>query len=72
MATKKLLACEKANFETLRRAVMNGDAALVRCTMKGKPVAVVCAVNRPGDEFEMAPIAMLFTGNPYEILIPPK
>ena len=39
----------------------------------GEPVAVVCAANRQGDgEVEFAPFAMLFDGNPYEMLNPPN
>ena len=65
----------KANFDTLRRAFLAGDAALMECELAatGEPVAVVCAANRQDDGgVEFAPFAMLFNGNPYELLNPPK
>jgi hypothetical protein len=68
-----LLPGYKANFETLQRASDVGDLALMECTDKatGLPVAVVCAVNRVNGEFEFAPLAKLFDGNPYDELLPP-
>jgi hypothetical protein len=65
----------KQNFETLQQAFDNGDVALMECQLAatGEPVAVLCAANRlPDGEVEFAPFAMLFNGNPYEILNPPK
>jgi hypothetical protein len=62
------------NFETLKAAFLNRDAALLECQLKatGELVAVVVAVNRDTDEFAFVPIAMMFNGNPYECLNPPK
>lgn len=62
----------KSNFETLKKAAANGDLALMEChcSSTGKPVMVVCAVNRFQDEFEFVPVARLFDGNPYEEVIP--
>lgn len=64
----------KPNFETLREAFENGDVALLECQLKttGESVAVVVAVNRDGGEFGFVPFAMMFNGNPYEMLNPPK
>ena len=65
----------KANFETLQAAFDNGDVALMECQLAatGEPVAVLCAANRlPDGEVEFAPFAMLFNGNPYELLNPPN
>lgn len=65
---------QKANFETLQAAFGNGDAALMECQLAttGEPVAVICAANRlPDGGVEFAPFAMLFDGNPYELLNPP-
>ena len=65
----------KANFETLQQAFDNGDLALIECQLAatGEPVAVLCAANRqPDGEVEFAPFAMLFNGNPYELLNPPN
>ena len=66
---------DRMNFDTLREAFLNGDAALMECQLatSGEPVAVVCAANRQGDgSIEFAPFAMLFDGNPYEMLNPPN
>jgi len=64
----------KPNFETLRAAFENGDVALLECQLKttGESVAVVVAVNRDSDEFAFVPVAMMFNGNPYEMLNPPN
>ncbi len=65
----------RTNFDTLRRAFLAGDAALMECQLAttGEAVAVVCAANRQDDgSVEFAPFAMLFPGNPYELLNPPK
>jgi hypothetical protein len=64
----------KPNFETLRKAFENGDVALLECQLKttGEAVAVVVAVNRDGGELAFVPVAMMFNGNPYEMLNPPN
>jgi hypothetical protein len=70
-----LLPGHKANFETLRQAFLNGDAALMECelTATGVPVAVVCAANRlPDGGVEFVPFATMFNENPYEALNPPN
>ena len=65
----------RQNFDTLRRAMLAGDAALMECQLAatGEPVAVICAANglaEGGAEF--VPFAMLFSGNPYEAVYPPN
>lgn len=69
----RLLPGHKANFETIKRAVLNGDVALMACTDKetGEMVPTLCAVERDGEEFVMKPLAKLFNGNPYDELLPP-
>jgi hypothetical protein len=73
-----LLSGHKQNFETLRRAMLAGDAALMECqhATSGETVAVICAVNRhaekPEEEFEFVPVAMMFNDNPYGIVNPPN
>lgn len=70
-----LLPGHRANFETLREAFANGDAALMECQLAatGEEVAVVCAANRhENGDMEFAPFAMMFNANPYEMLNPPK
>ena len=63
------------NFNTLNRAVRAGTACLLECREQatGRPVYVVCAVNRrsPEGDCEMVPFAQLFDNNPYERLMPP-
>jgi hypothetical protein len=70
-----LLPGYKKNFETLCRAVSAGDAALMECKLAatGEMVAVISAVNRhPDGAIDLVPLAMLFQGNPYQIVNPPK
>ena len=65
----------RQNFDTLRRAMLAGDAALLECQLvaTGEPAAVICAANRgKGDEIEFVPFAMLFSGNPYLAVNPPN
>ena len=64
----------RTNFDTLGSAFAVGDAALLECQLNatGKVVPVICAVNRLVDQqIEFVPIAMLFTGDPYETVSPP-
>lgn len=64
---------DKQNFDTLRRAMLAGDAALLECqsVATGSPVAVICAANRlTGDGAEFVPLAMLFSENPYRAVNP--
>jgi hypothetical protein len=62
------------NFNTLIRAFGDSDACLLECHEKatGKPVYVICAVNRRGQAHELVPFARLFDDNPYELLVPPS
>ena len=61
------------NFETLKHAFANGDVALMECQLvaNGETVAAIVAVNRTGEDFEFVPFAMMFNGNPFEMLNPP-
>lgn len=66
---------DRANFDTLLRAVRAGDAALVACSTLdgGEPISVICAVQpTAGGEIELVPLAQMFRGNPYELLQPPQ
>ncbi len=64
----------KANFNTLQRAAEAGDIALMECTdtATGKPVMVICATQKRGEEIAFVPLAKLFDGNPYDELDPPN
>ena len=65
---------QKQNFETLCRAVRDGNVAVMECQLATtqEVVAVICAVHSTeSDEIEFVPFAMLFTGNPYETVNPP-
>jgi hypothetical protein len=61
------------NFNTLLQAFDDGAACLLECheLATGKPVYVICAVNRHGPDYELVPFARLFDDNPYELLAPP-
>ncbi len=63
------------NFNTLQKAFFAGDVALMECQLAatGETVPVICAANRgPDGSIEFAPFAMLFNGNPHELLNPPN
>ena len=66
---------QRRNFETLRRAFLAEDAALMQCQLAatGESVAVICAANRLADgAVEFVPFATMFQDNPYEIVNPPS
>jgi hypothetical protein len=70
---RRLNKHERANFNTLMKAAGSDHLCLLSCTLKstGENVPVVCAVNRDGENFTFVPLAMMFTGNPYDTLTPP-
>ena len=61
------------NFDSLNQAFSDGNACLLECRdhPTGRPVYVVCAVNRRGPDYELVPFARLFDDNPYDLLAPP-
>jgi hypothetical protein len=61
------------NFNSLQQAFGDEAACLLECHERatGRPVYVICAVNRRGPDFELVPFAQLFDENPYELLSPP-
>jgi hypothetical protein len=66
---------QKANFETLVRAVKQDRVCLMDCIEKasGEHVAVICAVQpAPDGQVELVPFTRFFNGNPYEMLISPQ
>jgi len=70
-----LLDGHRQNFETLRQAFLNGDAALMECelTATGEAVAVLCAANRSEDgDVEFVSFGTLFDDNPYTLVNPPN
>jgi hypothetical protein len=73
MGKETIVTGHKENFETLQRAIKAGQVCLMDCTEKatGEHVAVICAINMVGSEYEMVPMARFFNGNPYDELIPP-
>ena len=78
MTPQVITKAAEASFETLRKAIIDGDACLMVCRDRehGSPVIAICAVNTfsgRGDsqEFEFVPIAKMFTGNPYVELVTP-
>lgn len=68
----KFLKGYHGNYDTLLRAVKNGDLALMECRWKKTeaPVAVACAVERFAGGANFVPLAVLFAANPYELVIP--
>ena len=70
-----LSSSQRRNFETLQRALLAEDAALMECQLAstGEPVAVICAANRLADgTVEFVPLAMMFQHNPYTTVNPPS
>jgi len=65
----------KQNFNTLVNAFHAGDVALMECQLSatGEKVAVICAANHlPKGDIHFVPFAMLFNGDPYRMINPPK
>ena len=62
------------NFDTLLRAADESNLALMECTdtVTGKPVVVICAVNRVGGGYQFVPLARMFDDNPYNEVLPPR
>lgn len=62
-----------ANLKTILQAAKCGNLGLVECQLRqtGEKVAVLMAFGRKGDETTLTPFAVLFNGNPYEMLNPP-
>ena len=69
----KLRKGDTANFETLKKAGINGDLALVSAIRKsdGKSVALVCAMGWDGESYLPAPLAVMVEGNPFELFHDP-
>jgi hypothetical protein len=66
---------DRTNFDTLQRASRRGDVLLMECQLvaTGQTVPVLCAVSAgAGETVELVPFAMLFSGNPYEQVSPPR
>ena len=66
---------DRTNFDTLQRASRRGEVLLMECQLvaTGQPVPVLCAVNASADQtLELVPFAMLFSGDPYEQVSPPR
>lgn len=78
MTAQVITKAAEASFETLRRAIVGGDACLTVCKDRehGSPVIAICAINtisahENSHEFEVVPIAKMFTGDPYVELVTP-
>lgn len=71
---KTIVQKHNENFETLRKAFANGDVCLMDCieNATGEHVAVICTYVFDGKEYQIAPFARFFNGNPYELLTPPE
>lgn len=65
----KIQKSYKSNFETLQKAIKNGDACIVKVieNKTGELRVAVCAIQPDGESGVMfVPLALLFDGNPYE------
>ena len=74
MSAKKLRDGDKANFETLQKACLNGDLCLVSATRKsdGAQVALVCAMDTSVPKsYRPVPLAVMVEDNPYEMFEDP-
>jgi hypothetical protein len=78
MTAQVITKSAEASFETLRKAIIDGNACLMVCKDRehGSPIIAICAINTfsgQGDsqECEFLPIAKIFTGNPYTELVTP-
>lgn len=73
MSNETIVQQHKQNFETLKRAFLDGKVCLMDCVLNatGEHVAVICAASPVGDEIRFTPFAMFFNDNPYELLTPP-
>jgi hypothetical protein len=67
----------KTNFNTMVKAVKQEDIALLECRNRntGEAAYAICAINRirqanSEPEIEMVPFGVMFSNDPYEILIP--
>jgi Family of unknown function (DUF6117) len=58
----------KANFDTLLQAGVDRNLAMISCIRKvdNVPVAMVVAIHREGEDFQITPLAVMCEGNPYE------
>ncbi|MFC5396762.1 DUF6117 family protein [Bosea vestrisii] len=61
------------NFQTLRRAAVDGTLALMECldAETGCLRHVICAVDRDCGDYVFIPFGHLADGNPYETYLPP-
>ncbi len=64
-------------LDMIQHAAQHGRLCLLSCTDRKTraPITVLCGVNvdqASSNSYEFVPFAMLFDGNPYEILNPPE
>jgi len=74
MKPPKLLKAHKDNFDTLQRAMRDGNLALLSAIRKEdqKPVALVCAISTNTDKtFTPVPLAVMIEDNPFELFEDP-
>lgn len=63
----------RANFDTLLRAAVDGNLALLECadTVTAEPRYVLCAVGFDDGAYRMTPFGHLADGNPFDLYRPP-
>ena len=75
MKKASFLSGYEVNFESIRRACINGDLALLEAQDKaaGEKAALIVAINRySGGDSEMVPLARMIDGDPYKQFNPPN
>jgi hypothetical protein len=62
------------NFNTLLRAAVAGDLALVECTdaVTGEPRYVLCGIGHDDGTYTMTPFGHLAPDNPFEAYVSPQ
>jgi hypothetical protein len=63
----------RTNFNTLLRAAMAGDLALVECAdaVTGEPRYVLAAIAHDDGTYTITPFGHLAPGNPFDAYVPP-
>lgn len=69
----RLIDAHMRNFDMLTKAFGFGTVCIAACKeiATDKTVAIICAVNQHGEEFELVPYAKMLEGDPYTQYEPP-
>lgn len=69
-----LTETDRANFNTLSRAIRNGDTALVQSSLTetGEPRSLICVVTRDGKDLLFTPVAVMIWDDPFKLFDDPS